>query len=79
MKNHVSRIDFCPISLCNVIYKLHSKVSVNHMKPVMPTLVSDTHGVFVHYHSIFDNILVAHEVTHSLKGKRTERLGFVGG
>lgn len=76
-KNHVSLIDFHPIDLCNVIYKLLSKVIVNRMKPIMPTLVSDTQGAFVHDNSIFDNILVAHEVTHSMKGKRIGRVDFV--
>lgn len=45
------------------------------MKPFMPELVSDMKGTFVHDMSIFDNILIAHEVSHSTRGRRSGHVG----
>lgn len=77
-KSPSSPLDSRPISLCNVVYNILSKVLVNRLKYVMPSLVSDTQKAFVHDRSIFDNILVAHEVARSMKRKRSGHVGFVG-
>lgn len=48
------------------------------MKPFMPVSVNDRQGAFVHGRSIFDNILVSHEISHSMKGKRLGYVSYVG-
>lgn len=61
-----SMVDFRPISLCNVLYKILSKVLVNHIKPIMKDLIGKTQSTFVSQHLITNNIIVASEVFHWL-------------
>ena len=57
---------FRPIALCNVIYKIISKVVANRLKPLLPTLVSVEQSSYVEGRQILNNIIQAHEVVHSL-------------
>eukprot|EP00253_Pinus_taeda_P002455 PITA_02455 len=57
---------FRTIALCNVVYKIISKVIANRLKPLLPTLVSEEQTGYVERRQILDNIIQAHEVVHSL-------------
>lgn len=59
-----------PIALCDVVYKIISKVVANRLKPLLPTLVSGEQSGYVEGKQILDNIIQAHEVVHSLTSKR---------
>ncbi|GJT69316.1 reverse transcriptase [Tanacetum coccineum] len=67
--------DLRPISLCNVIYKIISKVLVNRIKQVLPRLIDETQSAFVTGRMIANNAIVAFEVFHWLKNKRSGRKG----
>ena len=58
---------FRPIALCNVIYKIISKVIANRLKPLLPILISPEQKGYVEGRQILDGIILTHEVIHSLK------------
>lgn len=57
---------FRPISLCNVSYKILTKIVVNRLKPLIPEIISPYQTRFVPSRSIHENILVAQEMVHSM-------------
>jgi hypothetical protein len=62
---------FWPISLCNVIYKIITKVIALWLKPVFPFIISKEKSGYMEGCQIMDSVILAHEVIHSLKSTRT--------
>uniref|UniRef100_A0A803NVA0 CCHC-type domain-containing protein n=1 Tax=Cannabis sativa TaxID=3483 RepID=A0A803NVA0_CANSA len=74
-KNPSHMSDMRPISLCNVLYKIASKVVANRMKGVLNHTISKPSALSGRL--ISDNVTVAFEAMHYLKRKTNGKKGYM--
>ncbi|XP_050211703.1 uncharacterized protein LOC126661865 [Mercurialis annua] len=67
--------DLRPIALCNVAYKIISKILANRMKSLIPYIISENQSAFVEDRLITDNFPIAYEIGYYLRCKRRGNLG----
>ena len=77
VKNPILVSKYCPISLCNIVYKFFSKVLANRLKKFMPELKSEHQSAFAKNRLFSDNVLVAFETLHCMKNHNLGQTGFM--
>ena len=75
--NSMLVLDYRPISLCNVLYKIFSKVLENRLKSILPHIILSNHSTFIPDRLISDNILVAYETLHTMHSRIYGRVGYM--
>ena len=66
-KNPKYASEFRPVSVCNFLYKIFSKVLANRLKRILPKIITEHQSAFTKSKFIFDNILVAFESLLSMQ------------
>lgn len=64
---------FRPISLCNVSYKIITKVITNRMQKIIPSIIGPMQSSFVQGRQISDNITIYQEVLHAMRNKKGKK------
>ena len=71
VKNPKSMSEYHPINLCNVLYKIFSKVLTNRLKKFLPSIITKHQSAFVKDHLITNNILISFENLHCMKNYKS--------
>ncbi|KAA3468942.1 reverse transcriptase [Gossypium australe] len=73
--NPTKMINFRPINLCTVVYKVIAKAIVNRLQNVIDKCIDKAQSAFVPGRLISDNALLAYEILHTFRQKRTGKKG----
>jgi hypothetical protein len=65
--------NFRPISLCNVIFKVITKILVSRLRPFLADLISPLQSSFILGRGTTDNVILAQEVVHFIHHSHAKR------
>ena len=77
VKSLVRVSEYRLIALCNILYKLISKVLANRLEKILPCVISESQSAFQFNKVILDNILVAFETLHHMKSQKSKKMVFI--
>ena len=77
VKSLVRVSEYRLIALCNILYKLISKILANRLKKILPCVISKSQSAFQSNKTILDNILVAFETLHHMKSQKSKKMVFI--
>lgn len=61
---------FRPISLCNVVYKIITKILANRMTNFLDKIISPFQSAFIHGRSITDSVITCHKLMQHINRKK---------
>ena len=68
---------FRPITLCNVIYKIVTKVIDQRIRPVLDRIIGPFQSSFMPVRQTSDNIITTQEIIHSLMKRKSQKKGLI--
>ena len=77
VKSLVRVLEYRLTALCNILYKLISKVLANRLEKILPCVISESQSAFQSNKAILDNILVAFETLHHMKSQKSKKMVFI--
>ena len=77
IKNPEHVTEYRPISLCNVLYKIFSKVPTNKLKKVLPKIIIEHQFAVAKDCLISNSILIVFENLYCLKNHDSSDYGFM--
>lgn len=62
------------VALCNVIYRLVSKIMVNHVLPFLNNIISLHKSIFILWRNIYHNIIIWNKMVHAKKKMESQKV-----
>ena len=72
LSNPSSVNHYRPINLCNMVYKIISKILVKKFRLLLDKLVSPSQSAFIPNRWIAENQIIVQEILHSFKTRKTK-------
>ena len=60
-------MEFRPISICNVVYRIVAKTITNRLKPILNHIISPNQSAFIPNRLITNNVIIGYECLHKIR------------